>query len=220
MKRRAAAYLVFLSVLALLPARAVAAPDPTDRSRELLKINCKNAFRRREVTLFANGTIRLRDGRLGDEALGLLELGRDELDAIVRRLAAEDLGPSDRPSAGPTGDWVERCQLDLELRNRPLQVFNFGRYDALPLALDHVVKIADELGDRIKNLQASDTLPSDYTATPGDVLRRFDGQLYKVIRFTDDNRAVELEGVVQPFELFVPVGEMKNEFKVLVSRKP
>jgi hypothetical protein len=217
----AKAWLLLLTIAASLPAVAAASPsDPTDRSRELLKLNCKNTFRRREVTLFANGTIRLRDGRLGDEALGLLELGPDELDGVVRRLGAEDLGPTDRPIGGPLGDWVERCQLDLELKTRPLQIFHFGRYDALSLALGHIIKIADDLGDRVKDLQASDRLPNDYTATPGDVLQRFDGQLYRVIRYTDDTKAVELEGVIQPFELFVPVGEMKNEFKVLVSRKP
>jgi hypothetical protein len=192
---------------------------PSGRTVEVLRLDCRNEVGRREVTLFGNGTVRLRDGLLGKEAMGLAELGPDELADLLRRLAAESVSADDRPPRGVSGEWVERCDLVLELPASKVQVIHFGRYDTLPLGLSHVVQIAQALGDRVKELEGADRLPVGYVARTGDVLKRANGNLYRVVRYTDDKKAVELEGIDQPFELFVPIAEMPNEFKVLVSRE-
>jgi hypothetical protein len=200
------------------PAAAVPSP-PSGRTVEVLRLDCRNEVGRRDVTLFGNGTVRLRDGVLGKEDMGLVELGPDELADVLRRLGAESVSAEDRPPRGVSGEWVEHCDLVLELPDRKLQVIHFGRYDTLPLGLSHVVQIAQALGDRVKELEGAERLPVAYVARVGDVLKRANGNLYRVVRYTDDKKAVELEGIDQPFELFVPIAEMPNEFKVLVSRE-
>src|SRR3954466_15974959 len=96
---------------AALPLQA--AEDP--RSFEVLRYECASELGRREVTLFLNGTVRLRDGEPGKEAMGLAELNPDELDGAVNRLAEEDLSESRRLPSGVEGQWVEKCMLALHL---------------------------------------------------------------------------------------------------------
>lgn len=210
------------------PAPARAAPlastpaEPTPlvsvRSLEILRLDCANRLGRREVTLFGNGTVRLRDGPPGKEWMGLAELGPDELEGVLRRLSEEDLEDSVRLAPGVQGDWVEKCMLALELTGKRPRVIHFGRYDSLPLSLSRVVRVAEDLAAKVHDLKGSERLPQDYEARPGDILKRTDGQLFRVVGFTSDKKGVELEGVDEPLALYVLREEMRREFVALVSR--
>src|SRR5215217_1069964 len=77
-----------LLALALLPVPLPAAPPASDRSTEVVRLECASDLGRREVTLFGNGTVRLREGLRGkEEALGLAELDPAELAGALARLA-------------------------------------------------------------------------------------------------------------------------------------
>ncbi len=200
--------------------RQTAAPPLSDRSLELLRLDCATRLGRREVTLFGNGTIRLRDGPVGREWMGLAELGPDELQGTLRRLAAEDLSDAAEQPRGVTGEWVERCDLVLDLPGDRRRTARFGRYDALPLGLAHVRQIAEELGARVAVLRENnEALPERYEPRLGDVLKRFDGNLFRVMNFTSDHKGVELDGVEQPLHLIVPNDLVREQFTVLVSRE-
>lgn len=211
----------WLAVLVLpLLAGASVAQVPSERSVEILRYSCANSLGRREVTLFGNGTVRLRDGEPGKEAMGLDELGPDEFQGAVRRLQAEDLSEVRPPGRGIDGEWIERCELVLGLPGRPLQVFHFGRYDSLPLQLSRVLRVAEDLAAEVQDLQGTEQLPPDYEPKPGDVLKRVDGQLYEVVAFTSDTRGVELRGVDQPLTLFILRVELRREFVALLPKRP
>lgn len=182
----------------------------------LLDLDCRSQLGRWAVTLFANGTVRLRQ----DEGILLSELTPEELAAYLRRLAAEDLSETDPDSTGVDGEWVERCALELALPEQRPRNFTFERYASLSLALSRVVAIARELGERTEREDlATRHLPTDYRARQGDVLERRDGVLYEVVGFTADSKGVELEGVEQPFTLYVRVEDMRREFVAVVSRR-
>ena len=202
-----------LAVLAVAPAIA------DDRTAELVRYDCTTSKTRREMTLFANGTVRLRDGQIGDEWMGLAELGPDELQAFVNRLAGEDLSESRNPEPGVEGAWIERCELRLHLAGRPLQTYRFGHYDPLPLNLSRVVRIAEELAEKVPVVKDKDELPADYDPRPGDVLKRVgDGALFRVVAFTADGKGVELQGVDLPLEVYVPRDQLRHGFTARVSR--
>src|SRR6185295_8706895 len=170
--------LVVLGVLFVLPATA------DDRSTEIVRYDCTTDLTRREVTLFANGTIRLRDGQIGNESMGLTELGPNERQAFLSRLEGEDLSESRNPEKGVEGAWIERCELRLLLPGRPLQTYRFGHYDPLPLNLSRVVHIVEELAEKVPIVKDKDELPADYEPRPGDVLKRVgDGALFRVVAF-------------------------------------
>ena len=188
---------------------------PGDRSHELLDYTCNSSLGRRRVTLFANGTVRVWDGLLESQRMTLGELGPDELAAFVRRLREQDFSEV-APVSGTEGEWVERCTLELELVGEPPRTYSFGRYDALPLALASVVRLADEVALVALPL---DRLPQGYDPLPGDVLRRVDGVLFEVLRRTADGKGVELRGKEQPLLLFVRPEDLRAEFDALVSRR-
>jgi hypothetical protein len=204
---------VVLAVLSVLSAAA------DDRSVELVRYDCTTDRTRREMTLFANGTVRVREGQIGNEWMGLTELGPDELQGFVNRFLGEDLSESPNPEKGVEGAWIERCELKLHLPGRPLQTYRFGHYDPLPLNLSRVVRIAQELVEKVPVVQDKDELPAGYEPRPGDVLKRVgDGALFRVITFTPDGKLVELQGIDLPLELYVLKDQIRRSFKALASR--
>jgi hypothetical protein len=206
----------FLPLALLLPCAARA----DDRSTEILRYECRTDSSRRETTLFANGTIRLRRGKIGNEFMGLAELGRDALEGYVNRLAKEDLTNVTSPVPGPGGAWVERCTLRLQLPGKELQSFEFGPFDPLQLNFAHVLQIAKELEKKVTVVKDKDELPADYDPRPGDVLKRIgDGLRFRIIAFTGDNKGIELEGLDQPLEIYINRNEIRKKFTVLVSRE-
>jgi hypothetical protein len=202
-----------LVILFVLPATA------DDRSLELVRYDCTTDTTRREITLFGNGTIRVRDGQIGNEWMGLAELGPDELQAFVNRFLGEDLSESPNPEKGVEGAWVERCELRLRLPGRPLQTYRFGQYDPLPLNLSRVVRIAQELAEKVPVVKDKDELPADYEPLPGDVLKRVgDGARFRVVGFTADGKGVELQGLDLPLQIYVLKDQIRRTFSGLASR--
>jgi hypothetical protein len=215
MRRRAWTVLVLF-----LPAALPLGAAESDRAIEVLRYGCANELGHREVTLFQNGTVRLIDGPPGQEWMGLSELSPEELDGAVNRLEAEDLSEAQRhmPSS-VSGPYIERCELHLLLSDKKPQVFHFTHYDALPLNLSRVLQVAKDMEAKVEDLRGKEELPPDYEARQYDVLKRRDGQRYKIVRFTPDNKGVELEGLDQPLYLFVLREEMHKEFVALLSRR-
>lgn len=209
-------------ILAALLLAALPAWAEDDRSTEILRYDCLTDATRREVTLFANGTIRLRDGVIRHEWMGLAELGPDELTAYLNRLTGEDLSQDRSPERGVEGNWIERCELKLQLPGKPSQSYRFGHYDPLPLNLSRVVRIVKELEEKIQVLREAEgkqELPVDYEPRPGDVLKRLeDGALFRIVAFTGDSKGVELQGVDLPLQMFVPKDQMRQSFTAVVSR--
>jgi hypothetical protein len=191
----------------------------SNRSVEVLRLDCASRLGRREVTLFGNGTIRLRDGPIGKEWMGLAELGPDELQGTLRRLAEEDLSDASHLPQGVVGEWVEKCDLALALPGGKRQKFFYGRYDTLPLSLYRVQRVAEELADKVALLRDVEVLPEHYEPRLGDVLKRTDGMRYQVVNFTSDRKGVELDGIDQPIHLIVLKEQLRMEFVGIVSRE-
>ena len=208
----------WLMGLLALPALA---DDPTDkRSIEVIRYDCVTDTTRRELTMFANGTLRLREGQIGNEWMGLTELGPDDLQGYLNRLAGEDLSESRSPERGVEGAWIEQCELRLQLAGQSLKTYRFGHYDPLPLNLSRVVQITRELVEKVAVTKEKDELPSDYEPHIGDLLKRAgDGALFRIIAFTGDSKGVELQGVELPLEMYMPKEEVRNQVTVLVSRR-
>jgi hypothetical protein len=204
--------------LALLIALPLAA-EVSDRSAEVLRYGCANELGHREVTLFLNGTVRLLDGPPGQEWMGLAELNPDELTAALNRLRDEDLSEAHHYPKGVEGPYIERCELHLQLPEQKSNVFRFSHYDALPLNLSRVLQVALDLEKKVEDLKGAEELPPDYEPRQYDVLKRRDGQRYRILRFTSDKKGVELQGLDQPMVLFVLKEQMRREFVALLSRR-
>lgn len=210
-----------LPLLWLMALPAAAQPTaPTDlRSIILLRRDCRSEIGRHEVTLFANGTVRLREGLPQDPKMTLAELNPEELAAFRARLADEDLSEvEERAPGGVEGSWVESCVLELQ-RGDQLRRFRYGRYESLPLTLSRVLTVAEDLAAQVDPRAGAQHLPAGYIPRAGDVLRRVDGELFEVRGQTADKQGVELAGVQVPLTLYVPKSELSKEFVALESRR-
>jgi hypothetical protein len=192
---------------------------------------------REEVTLFANGTVRLRRGPLGGEQMVLGEIPPDEVAALVRELGAEPLAEAGAGSAGPEGEWVGSCLLELPVLGdgegtggpgvpggaEEVGSFRYRDFDSLSLPLARLVARVDELAERVAARAAAGRLPSGYRPRPGDVLRRSDGVLFRIVRDTAALEGMpvgwELQGVTQPLAVYILETDLPLEFVELVSRE-
>lgn len=195
------------------------------RSTVLLRYECASDIGRREVTLFANGTVRLREGPPGEEEMQLGELDPVALEGFMTRLDGEDLEGLRGDHRNVDGDWVERCVLELPERRAAASTpggapwrFRFSRYGTLPLPLSRVVRIAEEVG-AVAEGDRGPGLPEGYQPARGDVLERGDGARFRVVNLTGDGKGVELRGLDSPLTIYVPLEELAGEFVDVVASR-
>ncbi len=212
------AVLLLLSTAWMQPAQTEPpADDP--RGRIVVRRDCTTELGHAEITLFANGTVRLREGERRREEMLLAELPPDELQAYVRRLKEIDLKETEAGRAEVKGEWVESCVLELRLAERPERSFRFGRFDSLSLALSRLVAVVDELTTVAQTRHATEGLPRGYRPRPGDILARPDGSHWEVIALTSDGRGVEIQGVDDPLTVYIAVDALVGEFVAVVKRR-
>ena len=189
------------------------------RSTELMRYECKNELGRRDVTLFANGTVRLRQGLWEEQELYLDELLHEELASYLTRLRevvdSADERTTDLVANVPAGSWVDACEIRLALPGRSPATWEFSAYEVPPLVVAGLVHIAEDLAEFTRPLVDSDRLPADYEPRPGDVLRSIEGERFRVVNLTLDRRGVELEGLEVPLRIFVPLDQLGEAFASL-----
>lgn len=221
---------VGLAILALLAPwtaaqdrRAAAAGDR--RTTEVLSYGCGSEFGHRDITLFANGTVRLREGPWHDQKLYLNELDPEAVEDNLRVLRSLDLERGiDRiripVEQGIGGRWMERCRVRLDLPElaEPVE-YELSSFDVPPLAISRLIHIAEELAKYVRPVAEEPTgIPAGYEPKFGDVLRTAEGLRFKVLRLTSDKRGVELEGIDQPLRIYVALTELSQAFVVLEER--
>ena len=212
-----AAFAAFATCCALATAGPLRAGDP---SVEILRRNCSNRLGRNEVTLFENGTIRWREWQEQKLSMRLAEVGGDEVEAYVRRLAGCDLSEVRESPGGVAGEWVERCDIVLALPGAQVRHFRFGRLDTHPLPLADLLRIAEELARRALESPVAGGLPANYLPRTGDLLLRADEIEFEVMGRTVDGHGIELRGRVQPLTLYMTIDDLRRQFVRILRRGP
>ena len=194
--------------------------EPTNlRSWEIVRRDCRTSISREEVTLFGNGTLRLKSRIEERDEMHLAEMPPEDVEAFVRRLEAEDLSEVPEGRDEVLGRFVERCGLFVDLPGRDPQRFFFGKFDSMPLGLSRLNSIVDDMFEQAQALAPEGGLPRYYLPEPGDILLRVDGQLFRVVAMTSDKKGVELSGVDQPLTIFVALEGLRDQFTSLVERR-
>lgn len=204
----------------LLRGRALDTHGLDLRSLERLRWGCRNETGRRDLTLFGDGTVRLREGLWDSQALELDRLPATDLQNYLVRLVRIRRSP-DFPESwdlppGVEGRWTESCELHLELPGMAVVDLYFGNYDALPLELAQIEQIADELAANMQPREGERRLPEGYEPEPYDVLEATDGHLYRVVGTTDDGVGIEVESLVEPVRVFYRLEDLRLVFVALV----
>ncbi len=228
---------VFLLLLTMASGPAQAASG--ERSRILLRLDCSSQIGRQDLTLFANGTVRLREQVVAQDQLQFSDLGQpidpeegalhmylgelspEELQGYLRRFGKENLRESEETTdLSIGGAWIEECRLELHLPGQPSRNMDFRRYDSLSLGTAQVVRIARELLEKVdRNDSLEPAFPPEYIPARGDVLERLDGYKFKVVRYTYQGGGVELEGIDQPVTIYINKDNLRAEFRRLLRRE-
>ncbi len=210
------------ALLLALTALASAAGAADRRSTELLRYVCSSEISRRDVTLFANGTVRLRQGLWESQEMFLDELEPEELAQYLSLLretrASLDSAVPQLPPTSPEGDWVERCELHLELPGAEPARLSLSRYQIPTLAVTRLVNIAEDLADYTRPLDPPERLPAGYEPRHGDVLRTAEGDRYRVVGLTSDGKGLEVESLDAPIRVFYRLEDLNEVFTALVKR--
>ncbi len=208
-----------LLVAGLLAAGLAGAQEEIDsrspRTIERLKLTCGSVISHRDVTLFANGTVRVRSGLGEDRRMWLHELREDELEAFVARLLEPTRNETEAEYDSVVGEWVDNCLLALDLPGQRPAEYSFGQFDSVSLDLQRVIRIAREIESLVdESVPASgeERLPMSYQPQIGDMLRRGDGSLFRVRSLSVDGLGVELEGVRLPITIYATLDDVRRKF--------
>lgn len=210
---------IAVAIAATVTDGTAGSPRPDPRSHELLRLDCSSRLAGAEVTLFANGTLRLRERRDEETQMWLAELTPREVESYRARLVAEGSPGEQSIRRGVSGEWVDQCQLTLELEAGNPFILRYSRVDTLPLPVSRLAAIADELLAKARERRLGSGFPVGYRVQVGDVVRRADGNEFVVRRFTVDGAGVELEGIQQPVVLYMDRKQVAAEFVTLVRRR-
>ena len=207
---------ICILVLVLIP--EVSAQDR--RSTIVLQRSCISDLWHGDLSLFANGTVRLRSESNGERSLQLIELDPVEMEGYLNRIDEMNFAEVEQRHFGPTGDWVARCSL-LVLQGSSSEPLRFDYLDlsALPLALTRLVSLAGELEEVLRQRTTLGEIGFGYMPRVGDLLRRSSGDLYEVVGFTSDGSGVELQGVDSPLVEYLSRSEIASWYVELVSRR-
>ena len=199
----------------LVAAGSSSGAEPSAKTIELVNHRCVGELAEDDLTLFANGTVRLRGRVAEEETMLLAELERSEIDGFVARLRDIDLSEAESLRSGITGEWIAQCGLSLALQDEPRYFFRYGRFDILPHALEQVRVVLGELEELARTRARHGSLPEGYVPRPGDFVRRTDREIFEVMRFTADGGGVELRGIHQPVTIYVALADFRAVFIAL-----
>ncbi len=195
-------------------------PPVDRRSHELVRLGCSSGTLSRELTLFANGTVRIRDQGGPDPGIRLAELNENELDGFRARLEEIDLSETSSRTRGPSGEMLEQCLLRLELTSGQIDEYRFPRIAVLSLALGRVLAVLDDLTLLAEQrYRLSSGLPISYQPRAGDVLLKSDGSRYRIVRVTAEGAGVEIIGLESPLVLYLPKDGVRGAFVAIESRR-
>ena len=198
--------------------RATNAAPSDPRSIVIFEQQCASDRGSQVVTLFANGTVRLKiiEGKEPESvvSLYLLELSPEETEALRGQL--RDSLPTDgylpeRDGGDVSGLGVEHCRMTIDTeRRRPIQLI-YGPLEVPSLRVERWQVFAADLVRRALPKEEPETLDEAYKPRIGDILLDTTGQRYRV-RWISIEGLVELDGIDQPIHMRVALAALGETF--------
>ena len=115
--------------------------------------------------------------------------------------------------SGLAGDFQVNSKAEFRPPGQPNWTFRFDSFSPLSLEASRIKTALEGLRDSFGHVLPS---PGDFAPDkipPGTVLTRLDGKRFRVHRVDRDAGVVELEGIDEPYSLFVKIENLRFTFK-------
>jgi hypothetical protein len=223
-KKLAAAALVFagaaLAPAAVPPERSVtpAAPASSAAAQRPARTFCAEWVRQsregyERLTLFADRTLVWKRSRGGKDDLLRREIASEELDFYCDFFGRPEVWAAENDArTGLSGDFTVQSSITLVRPDGARKVFRFDDLSPLPGE-------AAAVRAALEGLRASMTSPlapasrfAPDALAEGQVLKRFDGAFFRIVKIEREKGVVELEGVREPYRQFRKIDELRFQF--------
>jgi hypothetical protein len=165
------------------------------------------------LTLFADRTLVWKRSRSGKDDLLRREIASEELDYYCSFFGRPEVwGAENDARTGLSGDFTVQSSITLVRPDGSRKVFRFDDLSALPGE-------AAAVRAALEGLRASMTSPlapasrfAPDALSEGQVLKRFDGAFFRIVKIEREKGVVELEGVREPYRQFRKIDELRFQF--------
>ncbi len=208
MRKRWGAFALFLA-LATAAFGSLEAAEPTylfewvSRTRESTG----------RLTLFADHTLvrKLAAGKSAD--IRKRKLSNEEYDYYVAYFSdPQSLQAAGNYRSGSTGDLLSVCEVTFQLPGGKTWRMSYDSLSSLTFEAVRVRSALEGLYDSFGKVLPS---PADFAPEkmpPGTILHRRDGASFRVIRVDADHGMVELQGLNEPYSLFLKIDDLRFTF--------
>jgi len=164
-------------------------------------------------TLFSDRTLVWKESRGGAQQVRRKRLAPDESEFYCSYFARPEFWelPSDLRT-GPTGDLVAQSSVTLTRPDGSRKQILFHDMSALPADAASLRSSLEGLRAIFVNPIAPASRFTPQTLSPGTIVKRFDGAVFRVRRVEVEKGLVELEGVRDPYSLYKRIEELRFQF--------
>jgi hypothetical protein len=221
-KRLAAAALVFAAAARARPAvpsePTVTPAAPPVTAAQPARTFCAEWVRQsregyERLTLFADRTLVWKRSRSGKDDLLRREIASEELDFYCGFFGRPEVWTAENDArTGLSGDFTVQSSITLVRPDGSRKTFRFDDLSPLPGE-------AAAVRAALEGLRASMTSPlapasrfAPDALAEGQVLKRFDGAFFRIVKIEREKGVVELEGVREPYRQFRKIDELRFQF--------
>ncbi|MDQ6891964.1 MAG: hypothetical protein M3167_04715 [Acidobacteriota bacterium] len=223
MKRLTAAALVFAAAAlaqAAAPPEASVTPAASSAasSARPLRTFCAEWVRQsregyQRLTLFADRTLVWKRSRSGKDDLLRREIASEELDYYCSFFGRPEVWAAEEDArTGLSGDFTVQSSITLVRPDGTRKTFRFDDLSPLPGETAAVRAALEGLRTSMTSPLAPASRFAPDTLSEGQVLKRFDGAFFRIVKIEREKGVVELEGVREPYRQFRKIDELRFQF--------
>jgi hypothetical protein len=215
----ACALLILLQTIVASPAPApTAAPAAPAAPTRSARTFCAEWIRQsregyERLTLFADGTVVWKKSRDGQDEVLRKKLAADELTFYCDYFSRNEVFamPEDQRT-GLSGEFAAMSTLTLVRADGLRKTIRFDEFSPLPAEAAAVRAALEGLRSMLTSPLAPASRFSPDALAVGQILKRFDGVLFRIHAIEKEKGVVELEGVREPYREFKKMDELRFQF--------
>ncbi|HEV8232057.1 MAG TPA: hypothetical protein VGQ75_06900 [Thermoanaerobaculia bacterium] len=202
-----------IALAALVPIGAAHAASPSTKPTFCIEWVRQSREGYERLTLFTDRTVvwKTVDGR--GEQVRRKTLTSEELDFYCSYFTRREVWelPNDLRT-GLTGEFTGQSSVTAARKDGLVKRVRFDDLSALTADAAALRAALEGLKSVISNPLAPASRFTADVLTPGTVLKRFDGAIFRVLRIEKEKGVVEIAGVNEPYSQFVKLEELRFQF--------